>query len=93
MAAQPLGINRSRSSGRIAGLGSSGASYLNATLTHGERIGVASWSQTLLSVADRLGPLRTCSADRVVQLVSGIGAARAQAKWLLSASRTPSVPP
>ncbi|HEY5783949.1 MAG TPA: sugar-binding transcriptional regulator [Microlunatus sp.] len=64
----------------IAGLGSSGATYLEATLSGGERIGVSSWSQTLLSVADRLAPLRTSGADQVVQLVGGLGVASAQAQ-------------
>jgi DNA-binding transcriptional regulator LsrR (DeoR family) len=63
-----------------AGIGSAGASYLEATLAGGERIGVSSWSQTLLSVADRLTPLRTSGADQIVQLVGGIGVASAQAQ-------------
>jgi DNA-binding transcriptional regulator LsrR (DeoR family) len=41
---------------------------------------VSSWSQTLLSVADRMAPLRTSGADQVVQLVGGLGAAAAQAQ-------------
>jgi DNA-binding transcriptional regulator LsrR (DeoR family) len=64
----------------IAALGSAGANYLEATLSGGERIGVSSWSQTLLSVADRLAPLRTSGAEQVVQLVGGLGVASAQAQ-------------
>ena len=69
-----------------AGLGSAGASYLEAVLSGGERIGISSWSQTLLSVVDRLRPLRTSGADSVVQLVGGVGDAsvQAQANRLLS---------
>jgi DNA-binding transcriptional regulator LsrR (DeoR family) len=63
-----------------AGLGSAGAGYLEATLSGGERIGVSSWSQTLLSVVDRLRPLRTSGADSVVQLVGGVGVASVQAQ-------------
>ncbi len=63
-----------------AGLGSAGAAYLEATLAGGERIGVSSWSQTLLSVVDRLRPLRTPGADAVVQLVGGVGVAPVQAQ-------------
>lgn len=63
-----------------AGLGSAGASYLEAILSGGERIGVSSWSQTLLSVVDRLRPLRTSGADSVVQLVGGVGVASVQAQ-------------
>ena len=64
----------------LAGLGSAGASYLEATLSGGERIGVSSWSQTLLSVVDRLRPLRTSGADSVVQLLGGVGVASVQAQ-------------
>ncbi|HVK34549.1 MAG TPA: sugar-binding domain-containing protein [Microlunatus sp.] len=63
-----------------AGLGSAGAGYLEATLSGGDRIGVSSWSQTLLSVVDRLRPLRTSGADSVVQLVGGVGVAPVQAQ-------------
>ena len=42
----------------IAGLGSAGATYLETTLTGGERIGISSWSQTLLAVVDRMRPFR-----------------------------------
>jgi DNA-binding transcriptional regulator LsrR (DeoR family) len=64
----------------LAGIGSAGASYLEATLTGGERIGISSWSQTLLSVVDRLRPLRTAGADSVIQLVGGVGVASVQAE-------------
>ncbi|HEY5821347.1 MAG TPA: sugar-binding domain-containing protein, partial [Propionibacteriaceae bacterium] len=70
----------------LSALGSAGASYLEATLTGGERIGISSWSATLLSVVDRLRPLRTAGADTVIQLVGGVGVAavQAQANRLLS---------
>src|SRR6478672_7882686 len=64
----------------IAALGSAGATYLEATLTGGERIGISSWSQTLLSVVDRMHPFRLPGAESVIQLVGGIGAASAQAQ-------------
>lgn len=69
----------------LNGLGSVGASYLEATLTGGDWIGISSWSQTLLSVVDRLTPFRVSGADRVVQLVGGVGvpAVQAQANRLL----------
>lgn len=70
----------------LAGIGSAGASYLESTLTGGERIGISSWSQTLLSVVDRMRPLRLAGADNVVQLIGGMGvtAAQARANRLLS---------
>jgi DNA-binding transcriptional regulator LsrR (DeoR family) len=57
----------------IAGLGSAGATYLETTLTGGERIGISSWSQTLLAVVDRMRPFRVSGAERVVQLMGGFG--------------------
>ena len=63
-----------------AALGSAGASYLETTLTGGERIGISSWSQTLLAAVDRMQPLRLPGADSVIQLVGGFGAPSAQAQ-------------
>src|SRR3982751_3874233 len=54
-----------------AALGSAGAAYLETTLTGGERIGISSWSETLLAVVDRMQPLRLPGADSVIQLVGG----------------------
>jgi DNA-binding transcriptional regulator LsrR (DeoR family) len=62
----------------LAALGSTGASYLHTTLTGGERVGISSWSETLLSVVDRMQPLRVPGADCIVQLVGGIGAPSVQ---------------
>ena len=57
----------------IAALGSVGATYLETTLTGRERIGISSWSQTLLAVVDRMRPFRVPGADSVVQLMGGVG--------------------
>ena len=57
----------------IAGLGSAGATYLETTLTGGERIGISSWSQTLLAVVDRMQPFRLSGAESVIQLMGGFG--------------------
>jgi DNA-binding transcriptional regulator LsrR (DeoR family) len=57
----------------IAGLGSAGATYLETTLTGGERVGISSWSQTLLAVVDRMRPFRLSGAESVVQLMGGFG--------------------
>ncbi|MET1006814.1 MAG: sugar-binding domain-containing protein [Propionibacteriaceae bacterium] len=64
----------------LTGLGSAGATYLETTLTGGDRIGISSWSQTLLSVVDRLRPFKIRGADSVVQLVGGIGVSSVQAE-------------
>ena len=63
-----------------AALGSAGAAYLETTLTGGERIGISSWSQTLLAAVDRMQPLRLPGAESVIQLVGGLGAASVQAE-------------
>jgi DNA-binding transcriptional regulator LsrR (DeoR family) len=70
----------------ITGLGSAAAGYLESTLTGGERIGISSWSQTLLSTVDRMRPFRTSGAEMVTQLLGGFGVstAQAQANRLLS---------
>jgi len=57
----------------IAALGSVGATYLETTLTGRERIGISSWSQTLLAVVDRMRPFRLPGAESVVQLMGGVG--------------------
>jgi DNA-binding transcriptional regulator LsrR (DeoR family) len=57
----------------IAGLGSAGATYLETTLTGNERIGISSWSQTLLAVVDRMRPFRLSGAESVIQLMGGFG--------------------
>ena len=64
----------------LRALGSAGASYLETALTGGERLGISSWSATLLAVVDRLQPLRTPGADSVVQLVGGVGVSSVQAQ-------------
>ena len=64
----------------LAGLGSGGAAYLESVLTGGDRIGISPWSQTLLSVVDRMHSLRLASADNVVQLIGGLGVTSAQAQ-------------
>ena len=64
----------------VAGLGSAGAAYLESTLTGGERIGISSWSQTLLAVVDRMRPFRLPGAESVIQLIGGVGASTAQAE-------------
>lgn len=64
----------------LPALGSAGAGYLETTLTGGERLGISSWSATLLAVADRLHPFRTPGADSIIQLVGGVGVASVQAE-------------
>lgn len=59
-------------------LGAATASYLEATLTGGDTIGLSSWSSTLLAAAEAMRPSRTPVVDKVVQVVGGMGDPRVQ---------------
>jgi DNA-binding transcriptional regulator LsrR (DeoR family) len=62
----------------IPALGSAAATYLETTLTGGDRIGISSWSATLLATVDAMRPGPTPAAAQVVQLLGGVGVATAQ---------------
>lgn len=64
----------------VAALGSGAATFLETTLTGGDRVGISSWSQTLLAMVDRLHPLPSPVAEDVVQLVGGVGTPGVQGK-------------
>lgn len=59
-------------------LGAAAATYLETTLIGDERVGVSSWSASLLAVVEAMRPSRSRVADEVVQLVGGIGEPRVQ---------------
>jgi DNA-binding transcriptional regulator LsrR (DeoR family) len=58
---------------RIGAIGAGAAAYLESTLSGSDRIGVSSWSQTLLAMTDRMRPFTTPGATEVVQLLGGVG--------------------
>lgn len=62
----------------LAAVGGGAAGYLEATLSGSERIGVSSWSQTILAMVDRMRPFTVRGATDVVQLLGGVGAPEAQ---------------
>ena len=62
----------------LPALGSAAATYLETTLTGGDRIGISSWSATLLATADAIRPGPTPAAAQVVQLLGGFGVVTAQ---------------
>lgn len=64
----------------MGGIGSAAASYLEEAFGAGERIGISSWSRTLLATVDRMRPLRTPIGGHVVQLLGGLGSREAQAQ-------------
>jgi DNA-binding transcriptional regulator LsrR (DeoR family) len=58
----------------LAALGSVGAGYLEATLSGNERLGISSWSSTLLATVNSMSPPATQKlAKAVVQAIGGVG--------------------
>lgn len=60
-------------SGLLHGLGAAAGAYLAATLTATDRIGVSSWSATLLAMVESMSRPHRRQATDVVQLIGGIG--------------------
>ncbi len=65
-------------SGVLPAIASAAAAYLEATLTGGDRIGISSWSSTLLATVDAMRPRTTQVATQVVQVLGGVGTNTAQ---------------
>ena len=63
----------------MAVLAAAAAVYLETTLTGGDRIGISSWSSTLLATVEAFHPRPTAVAEQVVQLLGGVGLRSAQA--------------
>ncbi len=59
-------------------LGSGAAAYLDSTLISDAVIGVSSWSASLLAAVEVMRPKRTQVAERVVQVVGGVGSPEVQ---------------
>ncbi len=57
----------------VRGLGLATASYLEASLTGGDVVGISSWSATLLAAVDAMRRMPRVAAERVLQLVGGVG--------------------
>ena len=62
----------------LAAIGAGAAGYLEASFSGNDRVGVSSWSQTVLAMVDRMRPLNPRGAVEVVQLLGGLGAPDAQ---------------
>lgn len=75
----------------LSAIGSVGARYLESTLQPSERVGLSSWSASLLAVVDAMAPARTKAAQSVVQLLGGVGDPTAQVKATRLAERLGSV--
>ncbi|MFI6457934.1 sugar-binding transcriptional regulator [Streptosporangium amethystogenes] len=61
-------------------LGAAAATYLEATLANGARVGFSSWSETLLATVDSMVPLKHRRAESIVQIMGGVGQPEAQLK-------------
>ena len=58
----------------LASLGSVAATYLEDTLSERERLGISSWSATLLATVNSMAPPATLRlASEVVQVIGGVG--------------------
>jgi DNA-binding transcriptional regulator LsrR (DeoR family) len=64
--------------GDLRSLGTAAAEYLEATLIGAERLGISSWSASLLAAVDALRPSTKPVVTDVVQLVGGVGDPRVQ---------------
>lgn len=62
----------------IPALGAAAAVYLETTLTGGDRVGISSWSSTLLTTVEAMRPRPVRVAEEVVQVIGGVGNAVAQ---------------
>lgn len=66
--------------GLLSALGAGGAAYLETTLTGSDRVGISSWSSTLLATVDAMQPRTARTAVEVVQLLGGVGKPSVQVK-------------
>ena len=71
----------------LKSLGSAAANYLESTLTGGDKIGISSWSSSLLSTVEAMRPKVSKVADEVVQVIGGVGESNAQAHAVRLAGR------
>lgn len=57
----------------LASLGATGAAYLETTLSSSDRVGISSWSSTLLATVDSMTSRPSGLANEVVQVIGGVG--------------------
>ncbi|TIC84587.1 MarR family transcriptional regulator [Nocardioides sp. GY 10127] len=61
-----------------AAIGSAGAAYLESTLGAADRVGLSSWSSTLLACVDAMMPRTVRLASEISQVIGGVGQAAVQ---------------
>jgi DNA-binding transcriptional regulator LsrR (DeoR family) len=57
----------------VRAIGRAGAVYLESSLRPSDRVGVSSWSATLLSAVDAMSARTPREVDEVVQVIGGVG--------------------
>lgn len=72
------GTSTSDESSSLTAIGAAGAAYLESTLMPTERVGLSSWSASLLAVVEAMAPRPSRGAEKVVQILGGVGAASVQ---------------
>jgi DNA-binding transcriptional regulator LsrR (DeoR family) len=75
----------------IRALGAAAAGYLEVTLTGANRVGLSSWSSTLLATVDAMAPRNVKTAERIVQVIGGVGNPTVQVRATHLADRLASV--
>jgi DNA-binding transcriptional regulator LsrR (DeoR family) len=60
-------------------IGEAAAHYVETTLERDEIIGISSWSESLLRMVDNIHPIKPPAADKVVQILGGMGNPSVQA--------------
>jgi DNA-binding transcriptional regulator LsrR (DeoR family) len=68
-------------------LGAAAAEYLEPTLTPADTVGISSWSATLSAMVAAMRPKSTQRAERVVQILGGVGHPTAQAQATRTTAR------
>jgi DNA-binding transcriptional regulator LsrR (DeoR family) len=57
----------------LSAIGAAAAHYFESTLSDGDVIGISSWSASLLRMVDAIHPMKRPRAERVVQILGGLG--------------------
>ena len=57
----------------LSAIGAAAAHYFETTMSEGDVIGISSWSASLLRMVDAIHPMKRPHAERVVQILGGLG--------------------
>jgi DNA-binding transcriptional regulator LsrR (DeoR family) len=57
----------------LSAIGAAAAHYFETTMSEGDVIGISSWSASLLRMVDSIHPTKRSHAERVVQILGGLG--------------------